>query len=101
MRFLILQDVLDFFNHAHYDALENTTLFSTHLAHINLWYITNQQFLSSPNVGQSIRIKCQQISLLKNGKKEIIHKFLTVGEEEIFVTWNIKLKFRSNYFMFL
>ena len=26
MRFLILQDVLDFFNHAHYDALENTTL---------------------------------------------------------------------------
>ena len=58
MRFLILQDVPHVFNAAHYDALENITLFSTHLAHINLCYISNQQFLSSLNVGQSVKIKC-------------------------------------------
>ena len=51
MRFLTLQDVPHVFNEAHYDALENTKLFSAYLAHINLWYIRNQQFLSSPNVG--------------------------------------------------
>ena len=83
MSFERQQYLLDFFNLEDVETPENIIPISTHLTQVRLQYISNQQLLSSAYVGQSVRIKCFKISLLKNGKKEIIHKFLTVGERNI------------------